>query len=53
MNWNDEFYERKMQRHLDEVKCWCFAVLIAIALFATAGVFYGLFCLGRWLTGGV
>jgi len=50
--WNDEYYERKEREHMELVQCWCYAVLVGIAIAAAVAVLIGVTAAVRWLIGG-
>ena len=48
----ETYYPDQEQKHLNEVKCWCFAVIIFLAGCAAAGLILVSVSLSRWLLGG-
>jgi len=50
--WKQEYYERKEREHMELVQCWCYAILVGIAIAAAVAAVLGGHALARWLIGG-
>ena len=51
-DWNDEYYDRKEKEHMELVECWCYAVLVCIAIAAAVAAVLGGYAMARSLMGG-
>jgi len=51
-SWSKEYYERKERKNLEMVQCWCFAILLGVAIVAAGAAIVGGYALARWLIGG-